>query len=123
MPPPFSLRVVVVRAALGVACALLSLCGALVWLDLDGVGARHGGVPPRLRPHRPLPIRLANFLLGPWRETLIPLQVQRMVEQACAGYTGTSSFWTNFCAFSSPAAAGGYRFFWHALFLLRKVVE
>ena len=88
------------RAALALACALLSLCGALVWLDLDGVGARHGGVPPRLRPHRPLPIRLANFLLGPWREALIPLKVQGMVSAACTtvvgyntgyntGYTGT----------------------------------
>jgi hypothetical protein len=120
---------IVVRAALALACALLSLCGALVWLDLDGVGARHGGVPPRLRPHRPLPIRLANFLLGPWREALIPLQVQGMVSAACTtvvgyeyntgyntGYTGTRELCESSakcpCVFSlslslsSPRASG-----------------
>ena len=78
-----------VRVCLAAMAMLISVCGGLVWLDLDGVQARHSSVPARLRPHRPLPIRLANFLLGPWGEALIPLDVDNMVAAACADTADT----------------------------------
>ena len=97
-------RRALVAAAVALVSALATMAGALVLLDLDGIDALHGTIPAQIRPHRPLVIRFVNFFLGPMAAALIPLEVDGMVQAACAAVGDDES-----CFLHDPNEEDGWR--------------
>ena len=72
--------------------SLAIFVGSIHFLDLDGVQSLHSNIPLQLKPFRPLPIRIANYIGRFLKQThllnvILPLNEDTLIRDACKQLT------------------------------------
>ena len=72
--------------------SLAIFVGSIHFLDLDGVQSLHSNIPLHLKPFRPLPIRIANYIGRFLKQThllnvILPLNEDTLIRDACKQLT------------------------------------
>ena len=84
--------------------SLAIFVGSIHFLDLDGVQSLHSNIPLHLKPFRPLPIRIANYIGRFLKQThllnvILPLNEDTLIRDACKQLTFTDK---EVCPLLSP---------------------
>lgn len=84
--------------------SLAIFVGSIHFLDLDGVQSLHSNIPLQLKPFRPLPIRIANYIGRFLKQThllnvILPLNEDTLIRDACKQLTFTDK---EICPLLSP---------------------